>query len=115
MTAFDSAPHKTEAVPFARLAPGALEGVLGAQRREWLERLAWDIAEITEFVGTAIRARSLRGLALVADDDVVGFGFYTIEVERCLIGEIYVRPERRSPEANAMLADGLVRMIRRAK
>jgi len=115
MTAPDSAPQKTEVVPFARLAPGALGCVLAAQRCEWRERLAWDIAEITEFVETAIRARSLRGMALVADDDVIGFGFYTIEVERCLIGEIYVRPERRSPETNAMLADGLVRLIRRAK
>jgi ribosomal protein S18 acetylase RimI-like enzyme len=115
MTAADSAPKKTEVVPFARLTRGALGRVLEAQRREWRERLAWDIAEIADFVEGAIDSRSLRGLALVADDEVVGFGFYTVEVERCLIGELYVRPEARSPEMSALLADGLVRRIRRAK
>ena len=63
MTAIDSAPQKSEVVPFARLGAGALGGVLSAQRREWLERLEWDISEISEFVETAIQARSLRGLA----------------------------------------------------
>jgi hypothetical protein len=75
MTALDSAHRRPRSYRSLASLRCALGPVLGAQRREWLEQLAWDIAEITDFVGTAIRARSLRGLALVADDDVVGFAF----------------------------------------
>src|SRR4051794_24968764 len=98
MAATFSAPRKTEAVPFGRLATGALDDVLAAQRSEWIERLDWDIAEIGEFVRSAIRARSLRGTAVLVNDVAVGFGFFTVEVDRCLIGEIYVRPEHRDAE-----------------
>ncbi len=115
MGAIDSASPKTEVIPFARLAPGALDDVLAAQRREWLERLFWDIGEIVEFVGDAIRARALRGAAILVDGTPAGFGFFTIEVDRCLIGELYVAPEFRSPEVNADLIHGIVRLIRQTR
>jgi hypothetical protein len=50
MSALDAVPPHTEIVPFARLAGGALDMVLTEQRREWLERLDWDIAEIAKSV-----------------------------------------------------------------
>jgi ribosomal protein S18 acetylase RimI-like enzyme len=115
MAAIDSASQKTEVMPFGRLAPGALDGVLAAQGREWLERLDWDIAEITAFVAGAIRSRSLRGTAVLVGGEPAGFGFYTVEVDRCLIGELYVTPEHRGPELHAALVDGLARQIRNTK
>ena len=115
MVAINSAPKQTEVVPFARLAPGALDGVFAAQCREWLERLDWDIADITKFVAEAIRSRSLRGSAVLVDGRAAGFGFFTIEVDRCLIGELYVSPEYRSAELHAALVDGLAQQIRHTK
>lgn len=111
----DSAGRSLEVVPFGRLPAGAMAGVLAAQRAEWLERLEWDIAEITDFVEEAVAGRSLRGSALLANDEVAGFGFFTVEVDRCLIGELYVGPEARSPEAHEALVEGVVRQIRQTR
>ncbi len=115
MAAPESAQTLTEVVPFGRLRAGELDEVLEAQRLEWAERLHWDVSEIVAFVDGAIRGRSLRGSALLADGAPVGFGFFTVEVDRCLIGDLYVRPNARTPERHAALVDGLVKQIRQTR
>src|SRR3954464_2131664 len=110
-----SASRATQVVPFGRLSGGAMAGVLAAQRAEWLERLDWNISEITDFVEEAVAGRSLRGSALLVAGEVAGFGFFTVEVDRCLIGELYVRPGARAPETHEALVEGVVRQIRQTR
>jgi ribosomal protein S18 acetylase RimI-like enzyme len=115
MAELDSPHEAVEVVPFARLRQGAMDDVFEAQRKEWLSRLGWDISEIVEFVDSAIRGRSLRGSAVMTAGAVVGFGFFTVEVDRCLIGEIYVRPQSRSAPVNAALVESLIAQIRQTR
>lgn len=102
-------------VSLSRLAPGALSPVLDAQRAEWNSRLGWDLSQIVEFIGSAIDDRSLRGTAVLAGGFAVGYGFFTIEIDRCLIGDLYVTPEARGRDAAAALVSGLLDEIERAK
>jgi len=115
MAAAETASGPIEVVPFARLTTGALSGVLQAQRTEWLATLGWDIAGIVEFVETAIAGRSLRGSAVLVDGVVVGFGFFTVEIDRCLIGEVYVQPDARSADVHDALVEGIIRQIRQTR
>lgn len=110
-----STPGTTAVLPFTRLADGALDPVFADQVREWRERLGWDLDEINAMIGAAVRTKALRGSALLVGDAPAGFGFFTVEVDRCLIGDLYVVPSVRSPEANAALVTGLLAQIRRAK
>lgn len=102
-------------VTFRNLEPGALDDLLELQRLEWLERLHWDLGEITRFLSNAIRARSLKGSAVMVDGEPVGFGFFTYEVDRCLIGDLYVRPDARGITVNSALARGILQQIQRSK
>ena len=102
-------------VSFRSLDPGALDELLETQRSEWLERLHWDLGEITSFLSHAIRTRSLKGSAVTVGGTPVGFGFFTFEVDRCLIGDMYVHPDARSTEVNAALAHGILQQIQRSK
>jgi ribosomal protein S18 acetylase RimI-like enzyme len=98
-------------VSFRRLEPGALDGLLEEQRDEWLRRLSWDLGEVTRFLADAIRDRSLKGSAVLINGEPVGFGFYTVEVDRCLIGDLYVRSSSRRADVNAALVAGLVEQV----
>jgi ribosomal protein S18 acetylase RimI-like enzyme len=115
MDAKTPTPGRTAVLPFTQLADGALDAVFADQVREWRERLGWDLDEINALIGDAVGTKALRGSALFVGDAPAGFGFFTVEVDRCLIGDLYVTPRLRTPEANAALVTGLLAQVRRAK
>ena len=106
---------ETTVLPFTHLGTGALEPVLAAQGREWRERLGWDLAEITEFIAAAHAARTLRGAAVLVGGRPIGYGFFTLEVDRCLIGDVYVDAAQRTPETSAALVSGVLRQVQRSR
>jgi ribosomal protein S18 acetylase RimI-like enzyme len=97
-----------------RLEPTALAAVLAAQQGEWHAYLGWDMAEIGGLITESLQANALRGLALLDGSDPIGYGFFTMEPGRCMIGETYVIPDRRTVAANRLLAAGLLSQIQRA-
>lgn len=102
-------------VPFGRLVPDALDPLFEAQRREWLDRLSWDLTTTSGLVATAIRDRSLRGAAVFVGGEAAGFAFYSVEPDRSLVGDFYVLPHRRTGAVNSALAEGIVRQIQRSR
>ena len=107
MNAKTPTPGRTAVLPFTQLGAGALDAVFAEQVREWRERLGWDLDEINSLIGDAVGAKSLRGSALIVDDVPAGFGFFTVEVDRCLIGDLYVVERSRGPETSAALVAGV--------
>jgi ribosomal protein S18 acetylase RimI-like enzyme len=103
------------AIPLDELAPADLAGVFEAQRRDWVEQLDWDLAPVVNLIADALRASALRGVAVFAGPKPVGYGFFSVEIDRCLIGDVFVIPEWRSEEVNGTLALGLLEQIERAR
>ena len=101
-------------VPLSRIPPGALAHVLAAQQDEWLERLDWNLTEITEQLEEWIGTRVLRGSVLLEGDEPVGYGFFSPEAGRCLIGDIYVLPSHRTPAASRLLAGEMLQQVLRS-
>lgn len=107
--------HEPTVVPFARLESGALDALFAAEQREWLAKLHWDLSEVNRLVSAAIRARVVRGAAVVVEGQPVGFAFYSNEPDRCLVGDFYVHHRHRSARVNAALAEGVISQIRRSR
>jgi len=77
-----------EVVPLGTLGAGSLEWVLAEQRREWRERLDWDLGEVSRLIASAVAERALRGSAVLVGGEPAGYAFYAVESGRCLVGDI---------------------------
>ncbi len=87
----------------------SLRALMSEQRDEWLEALDWDLAEINAALVEALRNGSISGSAALAGDRVVAFGFYTVESDRCLLGDAFVTVEYRHRGVYELLVDDLIR------
>jgi ribosomal protein S18 acetylase RimI-like enzyme len=94
-------------VPIAKVSRAGLRRLLVAESAEWMSRLGWEFTDVADLIVEAVSHGVLKGMALV-DDDVVGIAVYTTESRRCLIGEVYVEPSRRSPAALRMIVDAML-------
>jgi ribosomal protein S18 acetylase RimI-like enzyme len=102
------------AVPVDKVPRGGLKRLLGLQRGEWQEVLYWDFEPVAQLIADAVSHGILRGVALLVGQEAVGFAVYLAESRKCLIGEIYVAPPYRSPEAGRALVEAtLAHMPRR--
>lgn len=86
----------------------SLRNLMAEQRDEWLAALDWDLAEINSALIEALRSGSISGSAAVDGERVVAFGFYTVESDRCLLGDAYVTPEYRHQGIYERLVDDLI-------
>lgn len=87
----------------------SLAGLMAEQRDEWIAELDWDLGEINAALLDAVRDGTISGSAAVDGGRVVGFGFYTNEPDRCLLGDAYVTHGHRSDGLYAALIDDLLR------
>ena len=87
----------------------SLRELMAEQRDEWLAALDWDLAEINSALIEALRSGSISGSAAVAGDRIVAVGFYTVESDRCLLGDAFVTVEYRHRGVYERLVDDLIR------
>ena len=96
-------------VPLGEADRSSLRALMDEQRADWLAALDWDLAEINSALLEAIRGGTLAGTAAVVGDRVVGFGFYSVETDRCLLGDAFVTRDYRRVEILECLVDDLIR------
>ena len=87
----------------------SLRELMTEQRDEWLAALDWDLTEINAALLDALRAGTISGTAAVLANRVVAFGFFTVESDRCLLGDAFVSRDLRRPEVYACVVDDLMR------
>lgn len=98
--------------PFSVLDPAALDGILSTQVSEWRRRLDWDLTDVANILRESIDQQAIEGVTVACRGEVVGFAFYTVEIDRVLVGDLYLSPECRVPELAELLVDGLMEQIR---
>jgi ribosomal protein S18 acetylase RimI-like enzyme len=98
-------PARQDIVDLRELRAGDLEPILGEEIRTWEETLEWDFRKSADLVRRFVDLRALNGCALVDGADVIGYAYYVLEESKGLIGDLYVRRTRRTPEAEARLLE----------
>jgi ribosomal protein S18 acetylase RimI-like enzyme len=95
-----SAPRTIE---LRHLTARDLEPLLREETIEWDRKLDWDFSKSAELVRRLADARELGGVALVDHREVVGYGYCGLADHKGQIWDVYVRPNWRGGNAEAVL------------
>src|SRR5678816_2095336 len=106
-------PGPLEVVDLRRLSARDLEPLLEEECAAWLGELSWDFQKSADLVRRFVDLRALNGSALVQDNQLIGYMYWVLEEDKGLIGDLYVRRDSRSEEAeNALIEAALEPMMR---
>jgi len=98
-------------VDLRQVTSGWLEPLLEEEIREWRRELDWDYRPSADLVRRFVRMQSLLGYALVADDRVLGYGYYVNEEHKGLLGDVYLMAEHRSAANESRLLAALIQAL----
>lgn len=90
-----------------------LEELLQEETLAWRQNLHWDFQSSADLVRRFIRMHALQGFALLIDERLAGYSYYVCEDHKGLIGDLYVRQDYATPEAELQLLDATVQAILR--
>src|ERR1039458_4662791 len=85
-----------EIVDLRRLGARELESLLVEETAAWRETLDWEFEKSADLVRLFIDMHALNGRALLEDGEVVGYLYYVLEDNKGLLGDLYVRRDRRT-------------------
>ena len=80
-----------------------LATVLRAEEREWQEKLAWDFRKSSDLVRKFVDMGNLGGAVLLVAGVIQGYAYHVFEDGKALLGDLYVAPEFRNAEYEALL------------
>ncbi|MBN8731086.1 MAG: GNAT family N-acetyltransferase [Acidobacteria bacterium] len=94
-----------------QLRPELLRPLLQEETEVWLRDMLWDFRPSSELVRRFVGMQALNGHALCWREEVVGYAYFVCEEHKGLIGDLYVKAEVRTPEAEARLLEASVRTL----
>ncbi|HLW75961.1 MAG TPA: GNAT family N-acetyltransferase [Bryobacteraceae bacterium] len=106
-----------EIVDLRRLDVEQLNPILNEETACWRDELDWDFRPSAELIRRFVHMQALSGFALVSRADaarparaprVEGYSYFVAEETKGLIGDIYVRRDRRPPHEFAPLERALL-------
>lgn len=83
-------------VPLERLAEGALDGLLTAEKDAWESTLHWEFGAAAGIISHMIASRLLPGFALVGDRSSHGYVYHFAREGRVILGGLYFTPPYRT-------------------
>ena len=95
-------------VDLRELRPRELDPLLQEETITWERTLDWDFHKSADLVRRFVDLRALNGSALVDYGTVIGYGYYVLEDQKGLIGDIYVRRDVRTPEHESRLLTAIL-------
>src|SRR5271157_4170514 len=87
-----------EIVDLRRLSARELESLLLEETAAWRQTLDWEFEKSADLVRRFVDMHALNGRALVEDGEVAGYLYYVLEDNKGLMGDLYVRHDRRTVE-----------------
>ncbi len=87
-----------EIVDLRRLSARELESLLLEETAAWRQTLDWEFEKSADLVRRFVDMHALNGRALMEDGEVVGYLYYVVEDNKGLMGDLYVRRDRRTVE-----------------
>ena len=90
-----------------------LEDLLQEEIEVWRDSLEWDFHASAELVERFVDQRALNGYALIEHGKVFGYAYYVNDEQKGLIGDLYVRRARRTPEHEYRLLSAVIESLMR--
>ena len=100
--------RRAEIVDLRQLGARELESLLAEETAAWRETLDWEFEKSADLVRRFVDMHALNGRALLEDGEVAGYLYYVLEDNKGLLGDLYVRRDRRTVEhENRLMEAGL--------
>jgi ribosomal protein S18 acetylase RimI-like enzyme len=103
-----------EIVDLRRLSAGQLESLLLEETAAWRDLLDWEFEKSADLVRRFVDMHALNGCALLEDGEVVGYLYYVLEENKGLLGDLYLRHDRRTPQRETRLMEAALVEIMQA-
>ena len=100
-----------ELVELRDLRSSDLQDLLAEEIAIWRESLDWDFHASAELVERFVDQRALNGYALVERGEALGYSYFVHDEHKGLIGDLYVRRARRTPENERRLLAAVVESL----
>src|SRR5437868_489976 len=95
-------------VDLRELRADDLEPLLEEEVRTWEETLDWDFRKSADLVRRFVDLRALNGCALLERRDVIGYAYFVLEEHKGLVGDLYIRRQSRSIDAENRLLEAVL-------
>lgn len=93
------------------VAAADLAPVLESEVAEWRQALRWDFRPSADLVLRFVASQALNGYALRVAGDLAGYTYVVAEEGKGLIGDLYVRSDRRTIENENLLLSAAVESL----
>jgi ribosomal protein S18 acetylase RimI-like enzyme len=104
----------SELIELSQIGVNELDPLLAEEIEFWQERFAWDFRPSADLLRRYVHVRSLSGVALRSNNELIGYSYYVCEGKKGLIGDFFLRRAWSTPEAEGALLDGVIASMRRA-
>lgn len=101
-----------EPLPLHLLRSELIEPLLSEEVQQYEEHFQWDFRPMAELVQRLVAERSLAGIALVEGGVLLGYGYYIIEDQKAVIGDVYLREAYSSAANERLLMASMLESIR---
>src|SRR6266404_2665194 len=88
-----------------------LKDLLDEEIETWRSELEWDFHASAELVERFVDQRALSGYALTGHGRIFGYSYFVHDEHKGLIGDLYIRRERRKPEYEQRLLTAIVEAL----
>jgi ribosomal protein S18 acetylase RimI-like enzyme len=108
----NSAFSRPELVDLRRLFARDLDPLLNEETAGWREELDWDFGNSADLVRRFVDLHALNGSALLEGGEAVAYLYYVLEDSKGLVGDLYVRRDRRRRQFEDLLLNDAIQAIR---
>jgi ribosomal protein S18 acetylase RimI-like enzyme len=102
-----------ELVELRDLHSADLKPLLKEEIEVWRTTLEWDFEASAELVERFVDQRALSGYALIEEGEVIAYSYFVHDEHKGLIGDLYIRRARRTPEYESRLLSAVVEWLMR--
>jgi ribosomal protein S18 acetylase RimI-like enzyme len=89
-----------------------LEPLFQEEARHWLQELHWDYRPSLDLIRKFIDSRSLGGYVAFDNRHAAGYGFYVLEDQKGLIGDLFVPPQLAQATISHKLLSEMLLLLR---
>jgi ribosomal protein S18 acetylase RimI-like enzyme len=97
-----------EVVDLRRIRVRDLDPLLELEIEEWLRRLDWDFRPSADLIRRFVAMEALSGYALIEGGAVTGYTYFVSEDRKGLIGDLYIREDRRTAAEEVRLLQAVL-------
>jgi ribosomal protein S18 acetylase RimI-like enzyme len=102
-----------EPVNLETLGGGALEPLLTVERDDYLRAYRWNFDQSAALVNDLVSTRGLKGVALLAAGEPVGYSYFVLDNQKAIVGDAYVRAPYDTPGNERLLMAATLEAIRK--